>query len=163
MAVTASAIAGKILEALRDSAAILAKCRELFDKPQAIFSGYTGEQAPGPEYLPCFQIYPAIKVDGEDQDHLSFTVSLELSLEDTEKTEATVEETGVYTAAYRGPQSLEELLDLAVAAIREISEQLFIDEENSLYDPLEFFPLFVGVLTLTINIPKTAGGFDPTL
>jgi hypothetical protein len=160
--VTASAISQKILEALRDSPEILAGCEDLFDKAHSVFLGFTGEQAPHKQHFPCFQIYPAVKVDGEAQDNLSFTVGLEVSLEDTHKVEATTA-AGVYTAVYRGSQSLEELMDLAVAAIREISPQLFIDEEQSLYDPLEFYPLFVGVFTLTINVPKTAGGFDPQL
>ena len=162
MSLTATAIAQKVLEALRDSADILDECQDRFGKAHSVFSGFTGEEAPGSEYQPYFQIYPAIRTEGEEEDKFSFTLSLELGLQDSTLTEATSAD-GVYTAIYRGPESLEVLLNLARDAIRGISAELEIDQEQSLYDPLEFYPLFVGILTLTITFPKLIGGYEPTL
>ncbi|MCL4502485.1 MAG: hypothetical protein M1438_11630 [Deltaproteobacteria bacterium] len=161
MPLTLTAINQKIFEALRDAAALKAECQARFGKLPAVFSGFTGEMAPMPEKMPYFQLFPAVKQRGEEEDKLLFTVSLELALQDSAVTEATVD--GVYTAMYRGPASLEALLDLAMAAIQEISPDLEFDQEHSFYDPLEYYPLFVGVLTLTISFPNLIGGFEPTL
>jgi hypothetical protein len=58
---------------------------------------------------------------------------------------------------------LEILLDLARTAVAGISNDLFFDDMSFLYDPVEYFPLFAGALTVNLSFPKLIGGFEPTL
>jgi len=159
---TNRAIARKIFETLRDSAAIRAKAEELYGKPHSVYLGFSGSKAPAPENYPAFEIVSWNKERGQNRDSYSFTFSLLLSLEDA-LLEDGITTAGIYTEVHQGPEAAEELLDMALTAIRGMGADLDFDDLSFDYDPIEYFPLFVGVLTLTITFPALIGGFEPTL
>lgn len=162
MALTNDAIAQKIFVALRDSAAILAASQSLYSKAHTVCLGLSGVEAPPPEDCPQFEVISWAKERGEAQNNVPLMFSIILSLEDSVITRATTL-SGVKTIVYRGPQSLEILLDLVKAALVGISGDLFFDDLSYLYDPVEYFPLFTGILTVNLSFPKLIGGFEPTL
>jgi hypothetical protein len=159
---TSDAISQKIFEALRDSDAILDLCQDLFSKPHTVCLGLSGADGPPPEECPVFEVIAWTKERGEGQDNWPFLFSVNLYLEDNEITRE-ITMTGVKTLSYRGTQSLEILLDLARTAVAGISNDLFFDDMSFLYDPVEYFPLFAGALTVNLSFPKLIGGFEPTL
>lgn len=64
---------------------------------------------------------------------------------------------------YNGLQKLEILLELAAAEILAISSEIMISELNYSFEPLEYYPLFVGGLDFTVTFPVLIGGYEPTL
>jgi hypothetical protein len=159
---TLNSIGQAIKVALRDSAAILAECDTLFERPHVVFYGASGQETGGPEYFPLFTVVPWGKERGEDEDRRLFTFSLFLELEDTTITDATTGDQ-VLTREYRGVGSLEDLLDLALAEILNISPDLFLEGVSFSFNPIEFFPVMVGEISLTISFPVLIGGFEPTV
>jgi len=159
---TCNSIGQAIKVALRDSAAILAECDTLFDRPHAVFFGASGQEAAGPEYFPVFTVVPWGKERGEDEDRRLFTFSLVLELEDATITDATTGD-GVLTREFRGAATLETLLDLALTEILNISPDLFLEGLSFSFNPVEFFPVMVGEISLVISFPALIGGFEPTL
>ncbi|MHB8071556.1 MAG: hypothetical protein ACYDHF_06355 [Candidatus Cryosericum sp.] len=163
MALLASAIANKIFEILRDSAEILAACQDLFGRAHKVCLGVTGPEGPPPEDCPVFEVISWTKSRGEGEDKKSFVISLNLYLEDTTVTAAEDEETGVRTLVYRGGASLETLMDLALTAALEALPDLDHEGLLQVYDAVEYFPLFAGILTWNISYPSLGGGYEPTL
>jgi hypothetical protein len=162
MALTNASIGQAIKKALRDSADLKAKCIELYGQPHTVYYGSTGRKSPPPEDFPVFTVVPWSKERGEDLNKRIFTYTITLDVDDETITEETSAD-GIKTLDYQGPASLEILLDLAMAAIRAISSDLTFEEKTFDYEPIEYFPLFVGELLLTATYPFLLGGFEPTL
>jgi hypothetical protein len=161
MSLTISAIGQAIKEALRDSAAILAACNDRFGKAHTVFYGASGQESPGSDEFPAFTIVPWGKAKGEEEERRLFNFSIFLELADTMVTES--ESSGVVCQDYRGPESLETLLELALTEILGISEELGTDELSFAFNPIEYFPVMVGELTMTLSFPSLIGGFEPTI
>ncbi len=162
MALTSDAIATEIFEALRDSEALLAACQELFDKPQTVCLGLSGEDSPPEEDCPVFEVIAWNKERGQSPDAWPWAFSVNVFLADATK-EREITASGVKTIVNRGPQSLEAIMNLAETAILAALADLDFDDISFDYDALTFFPLFAGALNLTISFPKLIGGFEPTL
>jgi len=162
MALTCVDIGEAIYNALGNSTAILSKCDSLFGAIPTIYYGSTGRKAPPPEDFPAFVVISWGKERGEDESNRIFNFTVGLTVHDENLTIET-NEYGVKMVKYRGPKSLEELLDLAMTEIRGISNELYFDDKNFDFEPIEYFPLFYGELTLTISYPILIGGYEPTL
>jgi hypothetical protein len=162
MALTAAAIAQKIFEALRDSADILSKCDDLYDRAHSVFRDFSGPDLPSQEYCPLFLVTAENRSEGEGQEDKSFGVSVLLAVVDNTVTEATTPG-GVYTAVYGGTAALETLLDLALAAIEAALPDLPPQLGEFLFDPITFYPVLAGEISLTFAYPELAGGYEPTL
>jgi hypothetical protein len=163
MGLTSQTISQKIFEALRDSAEILAACKELFDLPQLVCLGLSGEDAPPPEDCPVFEVISWNKERGDAPDNWPLALSVNIFIQDAGRTRETMS-SGVRSIVNRGPQSLETLMDLAEAAIRAALAELDFDDLSFDYDAITFFPLFAGALNMTVSFPKLGGGgFTPTL
>jgi hypothetical protein len=162
VSLTVKGLAAAMTEALRDDASILAYCQDLYGKAHAVFQGAMGVKAPQEGDFPVFTVIGHAKERGEDELNRIFTFTVDLELEDQVSTEATAAN-GVKTVVYRGAQTLEELLDLAMEAIRGISTEIFFDDKGFDFEPIEYFPVFVGTLTLTVTVPVLIGGFEPTI
>ncbi len=159
---TCTAIAEKMLEALRDSADILAKCQELFDKPPMIIKGGTGRLSPEDQDYPAFAILSWAKERGELAEDLDFHFTVGLALKD-EIYRDDIDVNGVKTRIYQGEESVEQLLDLAAAEILAISSNFTFKDCATILESVEYFPLFMGALHLTISFPVLVGGYEPTL
>lgn len=163
MALNNHVIAQKVFEALRDSAALADKCDDLFSQWPVIYLGISGEGGPPPEDCPVLEVTSWNKEQGDAPDSWPFNLSVNIFLRDETRQYATTAK-GVKTVVNRGSQSLEEVMDLAAAAIRAALVELDLDDFSFDYDEVSFFPLFAGALNLTVSFPKLGGGgFTPTL
>jgi len=162
MPLTNDAIAQKIFEALRDDAAILAKCQDLFCMPHLVALGLSGEDGPSPEICPVFEVIAWNKERGNAPDNWPFAFSVNIFLRDETREYETMT-SGVRTIVNQGPQSLEALMDLAEAAIRTGLVALDFEDLSFDYDVITFYPLFAGALNMIVSHPKLVGGYEPTL
>jgi len=162
MALTIDDIGIAVRDAIRDSTAILNFCTTNFSKTHSVYYGSTGSKSPPPEDHPAFGVVPWAKERGEDEENRIFTISVMLYITDETRDSAQTG-SGVIYITYRGLEKLEDLLDLAMTAIKGISSELFFDDKTWEFDPMEHFPMFVGELTLTVTFPILIGGFEPTI
>jgi hypothetical protein len=159
MALTCSAIAAAIVEALRADSNIMAKCLDYYGRTPAVYRSASGPKAPENEYFPAFTVLAWGKTAGENDPVKEWDLSVMLELNEAN------EEVGseADNRDYLGADRLEELLDLVLAAIRGVSEELFLSRIDFSYEPVEFFPVFVGVLAFTVSFPAVMGGYEPSL
>jgi hypothetical protein len=162
MSLTNDAIATAIFEAIRDSDAILAMCEGLFSTPHLVCLGLSGEDAPGPEACPVFEVIVWNKERGIAPDSWPFAFSVNVFIRD-ETREYDTTTSGVRTIVNRGAQSLEALMDLAETVIRAALVDLDFMDLSFDYDAVTFYPLFAGALNMNISYPKLIGGFTPSL
>lgn len=159
---TNDTIATAMFEALRDDAAILAECQSRFSTPHLVCLGLSGGGDPDPEDCPIFEVITWNKERGLAPETWPFVFSVNIFLHDLSREYETTT-SGVRTIVNQGPQSLEVLMDLAEAAIRAAMTDLDFDDLSFDYDEITYFPLFAGVLNMTVSFPKLIGGFQPTL
>lgn len=153
-----------IRNAVRDDSAIRSKCQDLFTLNHSVWYGAVGRKGSQKDDDPVYTVIPLGKERGENESETEriFTFLVGLQIKDSNSTEATTA-AGVKTVEFRGPKSLEELLDLAMTAIRAISTELSYDDKTFEYEPPEFFPVFHGTLVLTVTYPILIGGYEPTI
>jgi len=162
MALTVKQIGAKIVQVLRDSTGIFNKCNELYYRPHTVSYGSTGSKTPGVDEMPSFAVVPSGKERGEDDTDRVFRFSIVVTLEDETVTESTTEN-GVVVKTYRGSDTLEELLDLAHTAIRAMSNEMYYNDLGFEFEPIEYYPLFVGQMLMQISYPVLIGQYEPTL
>jgi hypothetical protein len=162
MALTSDGIGTKMVEVLRDSQDILDKSNTLYFQPHTVFYGSTGIKAPEVADMPALAVIPWGKERGEDDENRVFTFSVMLTLHDETVNTATTEK-GVKVKTFRGASTLETFLDLAMTAIRNMSTEMYYNDKGFEYQPIEFFPLFMGELILTVSFPVLIGGYEPIL
>jgi hypothetical protein len=159
---TTSDIARKIFKQIRDNADVLALCREKFNANHRVALGMNGRNAPRKNETPAFTVVAAGKSRGEESPDRTFDIKVIclISLEDTAK-ERTVN--GVITKEYEGSEIMEQLLDLVMADLREVSTAVTFAEKKQEYEAVENTPLFLGILDLGVTIPVLIGGHEPTI
>lgn len=164
MNLTLKAICGAIWKALRDSAEILAACQNLYERPHSVYYGSWGPLSAAAEDYPAFTVlgWEKDRSAGDDDRDRLFQITVGLDIHDETSTEAVTAE-GVKTVTYRGMDTLEDLLDLAMAVIEGISTEIIWTEKVFSFEPLENFPVFVGEITLTAAVPILIGGAEPIL
>jgi hypothetical protein len=162
MAVTVKNLGAAIVVALRDSTTIQSKCQEYFYKAHTVMYGSTGDKSPSVDEMPAFAVIPWGKDRGEDDRDRVFRFTIVLTMEDETVTSATSER-GVDTKIYRGTDILEELLDLAHTAIRSMNTELFYNDLGWEFEPIEYFPLFVGQVIIEISYPVLIGQYEPSV
>lgn len=164
MPLTCDDIGKAIRDAIRDSSAVRAECQSLFSTNHSVYYGATGTRGAPKEDFPTFTVIPWGKDRGEDEGRTErvFTFGVMLEIEDSAKTEDTTGD-GVKYVEFRGPKSLEDLLDLAMTAIDAISNEISFDDKTTELEPVERFPVFEGALTLTVTYPILIGGFEPSI
>lgn len=162
MALTVKTLGARIVTALRDNAAILSKCTELYYRAHTVSYGSTGDKAPSVDEMPAIAVVPWGKERGEDDRDRIYRFSIVVTLEDDTVTTTTTEK-GVVVKTYRGADTLEELLDLAHTAIKAISTELFYNDLGFELEPIEYYPLFVGQLMMEVSYPVLIGQYEPTL
>lgn len=159
---TLTALVAAMAEAIGASDEIVAQCLSLYSTAPTVHVGASGYQAPETSEFPAFTVLGWSKDKSETEMRRSYDLTVGLVLHDeTVSTETSVD--GVVTKTYRGAATLETLLDLAMTAIRDISEEIFFDQKTMDLEPIEFFPLFVGELNLTVGFDALIGGAEPSL
>ena len=173
MGLTARSVQTALAEALAESIDITAQCLTYFNLTHTVSSGGSGRQ--GAAAQPSFAVTVWSRSAGEDDPERIIECSVMLSIVDesivnTKKTvsipgeegeEPTIVETGLDT--YGGPEKLETLLELAAAEVLSLSAEIIIADLTYSFEPLEYFPLFVGGLDFTVTYPVLIGGYEPTL
>lgn len=152
----------KVRDKIRDSEDILAACQELFGSAYAVFYSATGQKSPLAGDIPIFLVIPEAKHKAQNGKNKEFDLYVGLELVDETVTDSTDEDTGVQSVEYRGAQSLETLLDLAWEEIRTIKALTWTQLDCEI-ESIEFFPRFVGMMTLTAAVPNLIGGAEPVL
>lgn len=171
---TARSIKDAILTAIAASADIITKCLEYYDAAPEFIAGGSGRH--GADSSPAFIVLPLSRSAGEDDERRSFQFSILLTVSDdnfTSETRTVIIEEGeedepdvtqdVIVENFAGPDRLEELLEYVVEALLSISNELTIESLDYSFEPLEFFPLFVGGLDFTVSYPRLIGGYEPTI
>lgn len=174
MALTARSIKNAILDALSESADLISACLDYYDTAPVFVGGGSGRQ--GADQAPSVTVLAWSRTAGEDDERRSFDLSVLLSVTDetiTTTTKTVILEEGeneepdvteeVTIENFAGPDRLEELLEIAAAEIVAISNEITVDSLDYSFEPLEFYPLFIGGLDITISYPVLIGGFEPTL
>jgi hypothetical protein len=159
---TATDIARKIFEQIRDNAAVLALCREKFQKNPRVELGMSGRNAPLDQEAPAFTVLPAGKSRGEEANDRTFDIKIIclISLDDKDN-EKTVN--GVLTREHEGSETMEQLLDLVMDDLRNVSSELTFFEKRQEYEAVENRSFFVGTLDLGVSFPVLIGGYEPTI
>jgi hypothetical protein len=171
LGLTAISLQTAVTSALAKSAAIAAACVSYFGEPQQVSAGGTGRQ--GQTEAPAFSVVVWSRTAGEDDAERAVELSILLSISDstitgtTENVDIGTHETPnvvvVEVDTYGGPAKLETLLALAAAEVLAISSEIIIIDLNYSFEPLEFYPLFVGGLDFTVTVPVLIGGYEPTI
>jgi hypothetical protein len=172
VALTAISLQTAITSALAKSVDITAACITAFGGPHRVSAGGTGRQ--GQSNFPAFAVAVWSRSAGEGDAERAIELSILLSITDDTITTTTedvdiaegedppnVIEVEVDT--YNGPEKLEALLELAAAEVLALSPEVTIRDLNYSFEPLEFFPLFVGGLDFTVTFPVLIGGYEPTI
>ena len=163
MTLSCSTLGLAIAGAIAEDTDIISACQTLWTKNHTVYYGSSGREGPPIEDFPAFQVLPWGKDTSESADDRSFTMVILLAIEDTSITTTDADEETAKTVVHRGPTTLETLLDLAVAAARAISNEIFFSFEEQEYEVQEFFPIFLGQVALTITYPVLIGGYEPTI
>lgn len=162
MALLLQDILASAADAIAGDEQIIAKCLDLYGRAATVHVGAAGYQAAESSDYPAFTLLGLTKERTETEPRRVYEITVGLALHDENyATETTVD--GVSIKTYRGAATLEDLLDLAMAAIKNISEDLFFDIEIYDFEPVEFYPLFVGEISLTVGFEVFLGGEEPTL
>lgn len=159
MSLTCAAIVGAITTALRADAAIIAKCQDWYGTDPAVYGSATGNMGPETEIFPALTVAFWGKEAGDDQPVKTWDLSIMCEVSD----DSTAAGGDIANLDYVGADRVEELLDLALAVVRGISAELFISNISYSFEPIEFFPIFVGVLAFTVSFPSVMGGYEPSL
>lgn len=171
---TARSIKDAVVSAISVSAELISKCLDYYDAAPVFISGGSGRQ--GADSVPALAVLMWSRTAGEDDERRSFELSVLLSVTDetiTTTTETVVLEEGegedpdvtqdVTIETYAGPDRLEELLEYVAAALLTISSEITIGDLTYSFEPLEYYPLFVGGIDFTVSYPRLLGGYEPTI
>lgn len=155
-------LAKAIGEQIRDNADVLALCREKFGKNHTIAIDVTGKESLREDQAPLFTVVAQGKSRGEEADHRLFDLEVTAIIKST-NTEQVNTVNGVTTIEHEGTEILENLLDFIMNDLRNISTELTFTQKGQSFETVEFDPLFVGVLSLTVSYPVLIGGYEPTI
>jgi len=173
MSLTARSIQTALSDALLNSVEIAAQCLEYFGTGHSVSAGGSGRQ--GNTEAPSFAVLVWSRTAGEDDPERVIEASILLTITDATfitKTEPMSipgevgedpSEVDVELVTYGGPEKLETLLELAAAEILSLSSEIMISELSYNFEPLEYFPLFVGGIDFTVTYPVLIGGYEPEL
>jgi hypothetical protein len=148
---TLDTIAKAIRNTIRDAASIINECLSLFGKRHRVFYASDGAQSPTVEDCPVFMVHPVGKSVGMGSANQTFTIKLGLGIVQTDPTVSTND------VEFSGAQRIEDLLDLALVQIQQISPNILLDGIDFEIGSVDEFPILVGEMTLTITVAKLLG------
>jgi hypothetical protein len=150
-------IVDKISTVLAADAALIAWADAKYDKALTILVGVDQRNRPGPESCPLILIRPERQDLSQSSSEQTHRVQVDWAVFDD-----TVTTTGTITE-YTGVRRVDEMGRLIWAALQSgISAHVAMDQSEYVLETVEAFPLLLGGMDITINVPQLIGA-DITL
>ena len=150
-------IVDKIVTVLAADAALTAWADAKYDKTVTILVGMDERNRPGPDACPLILIRPERQDLSQSAAEQSHRVQVDWAVFDD-----TVTTTGTVTE-YTGVRRVDEMGRLIWAALQSgISSHVIMDQSEYVLETIEKFPLLLGGMDITINVPQIIGA-DITL
>lgn len=145
-------IVDKISTVLAADAALIAWADDKYDKVLTILVGMDERNRPGPDACPLILIRPERQDLGQSIGESSHRIQIDWAVfDDTVTTSGTVTE-------YTGVRRVDEMGRLIWAALCEgISPQVAMDQAEYVLETVEKFPMLLGGMDITINVPQLIG------
>lgn len=150
-------IVDKIVTVLAANAALIAWADDKYGKALTILVGMDERNRPGPESCPLILIRPERQDLSQSSSEQAHRVQVDWAVFDD-----TVATTGTVTE-YTGVRRVDEMGRLIWAALQSgISTHVAMDQSEYVLETIEKFPLLLGGMDITINVPQLIGA-DITL
>lgn len=137
---------------LAATAALDAWCQEKFGKDATIFVGVDLREPPGKAHAPFIVLQPGPAQEGDEVSTFSYQVTVDWCI---------VAETSTVTGNVRKVDGLalsDELGRIILEALRPASPNVTLSAWNYTIEQIEFFPMIMAGLDLTLNVPHLIGG-----
>lgn len=141
----------KQAEAIRDSEAVKQFCLEKYGRGPQIRLGYDVKDAPGKGDCPVILIPRAAKAEGESNDPFRYITLIGWMVYNDQK----VVENGIQKLT--GLDECDELGQLIYETICQLNPSHPVSESTYEIEAVEFFPLIVGEMQLTVDVVRTIG------
>jgi hypothetical protein len=145
-------VVDKISAVLAADAALAAWADDKYDTTVAILVGMDERNRPGPELCPLILIRPDRQDIGQSVTQMQHRVQIDWAVhDDTVTTAGTVTE-------YTGVRRVDEMGRLIWDALCSgISDHVAIDQSEYVLEIVENFPMLIGGMDITINVPQLIG------
>lgn len=145
-------IVGKWVTLLGASAELAAFCQTNFAKEASIFVNLNEKNKPKVDVAPMIALYPGSKTEGLDSSQYSYTIGLSWVIKDAHG----LVKTG---NAYEMPDVgvLDDMGQLIYTILATASDNYPVSDLQYAIEPTEFYPLLVGHMEITINVPRILG------
>lgn len=137
---------------LAASAELEAWCQLHFGVSATIFVGVDTREPPGQANAPFIVLQPGVESAGDEVSEFSYLVTLDWCvLAETVTTSGTIK-------TMDGLTRVDEMGRLILGAIREASDNVSLSSWNYTIEQVEFFPMVMAGLDITLNVPHILGG-----
>lgn len=137
---------------LAGTAALDAWCQTNFTKDAAIFVGFDVREPPGKAHAPFIVIQPGAAMEGDEVGMYQYNISVDWGVVvETTTTTGQVKEVD-------GLAKVDEMGRIILDAIRSASSNVVLSSWTYTVEPVEFFPMILAGLDLTLNVPHLIGG-----
>lgn len=137
---------------LAATAALDTWCQTHFGKDATIFVGFDVRDPPGKTSAPFIILQPGAANEGDEMGMFTYMVTVDWCIVvDTSTTAGQVREID-------GLKLADELGRIILEALRGASQNVVLSSWNYSIEPVEFFPMIMAGLDITLNVPHLIGG-----
>ena len=127
-------------------------CQTNFSKDATIYLGFDVREPPGEESAPFIVLHPGPAQEGDEERQFSYVVMVDWGI----VAETTDNSGGVNSLT--GLRLADEFGRIILNALRGANDNISLSSWTYSVEPVEFFPLILAGMVLTINIPHLIGG-----
>lgn len=127
-------------------------CQTHFGTDATIFVGFDVRDPPGKANVPFIILQPGAANEGDEMGQFTYIVTVDWCI---------TSETSTTTGQVRemdGLKLIDELGRIIVEALRGASQNVVLSSWNYTIEPVEFFPMIMAGLDITLNVPHLIGG-----
>lgn len=145
-------VVDKVVTALSTNAALIAWADATYDKTITILVGLDERNRPGPETCPLILVRPESQSLGQGAAEMQHRVQIDWAVyDDATTTSGTVTE-------YTGVRRIDEMGRLVWDALKAgVSDEVAMDRSEYVLETVERFPMLLGGMDITINVPQLIG------
>lgn len=137
---------------LAESAELEAWCQLHFGKSATIFVGVDTREPPGSANVPFVVLQPGAEAAGDEVAEFSYLVTVDWCvLAETVTTAGAIK-------TMDGLTRVDEMGRLILEALRDASDNVTLSSWNYTIEQVEFFPMVMAGLDITLNVPHILGG-----
>lgn len=135
---------------LADTVLTAAFVTETGTEPTVII-GEDARNMPGPDDAPCIAITPGMSRGGQESGEYVYSVSVDWLISDDSVTE------GFRSKTYTGLLKSDRLGEEIWRSLCDVSPHIALSDRTFAVAALEQFPLVIGMMDITINVPQLIG------